>query len=82
MSFASDLLPCPACRATTRAPVVVEDIEMVPCGGCGKLLQRRRALTPEQRAHALALRWPAAQLESDPFVREAGPNAFARWKRR
>lgn len=41
---------------------------MVRCEGCGKLLRRRPALTPELRAQALALRWAAAQLESDPAV--------------
>jgi hypothetical protein len=44
---------------------VLEGIEVVRCQHCGKLLRRRRALTREQRAQALALRWAAAEIERD-----------------
>jgi len=40
-------------------------METVRCDRCGKLLRHRRALTAEQRAQALALRWAAAELERD-----------------
>lgn len=68
VEVAPELLPCPACRAVTRAQPILEGVEVVHCGRCGKLLRRRRALTAEQRAQSLALRWAAAQLESDPGV--------------
>jgi hypothetical protein len=45
--------------------VVREGTEIVRCGRCGKLLRHRRALTREQRAQALALRWAAAEIERD-----------------
>jgi hypothetical protein len=45
--------------------VVLEEMEVVYCQYCGKLLRRRPTLTAEQRAQALALRWAAAQLERD-----------------
>src|SRR6266699_2844958 len=65
MQVAPELLPCPTCRVPTRAPVVLERMESVRCQRCGKLLRHRRALTAEQRAQALALRWAAAELERD-----------------
>jgi hypothetical protein len=65
MPVAPELLPCPDCRQPTRAPVVREGMEVVRCQHCGKLLRRRRALTREQRAQALALRWAAAEFEKD-----------------
>jgi hypothetical protein len=65
MQVAPELLPCPDCRVPTRAPVVLQGTEIVRCGRCGKLLRHRRALTREQRAQALALRWAAAEIERD-----------------
>ncbi len=66
---AAEMLPCPACRAVTRALLAMQGIEVVRCSGCGRLLRRRPALTVEQRAQALVLRWAAAQLEQNPNVR-------------
>jgi uncharacterized C2H2 Zn-finger protein len=69
MGLGPELLPCPTCHAVSRAPIVLQGIEVVRCERCGKLLRRRPALTAEQRAQALALRWAAHQLEDDPNVR-------------
>lgn len=55
-------------RRATRAPLADHGIETVVCQQCGKLLRRRLALTMEQPAYNLPLRWAAAQLEVDPMV--------------
>jgi len=43
-------------------------VEVVRCGGCGKVLRRRRRLSDVERAQALAWRWAAAQFARDPSI--------------
>lgn len=66
-----EVLPCPACRRLTPAPMTDDPIEVVRCSGCGKLLRRRRRLTEAERAQALAWRWAAAQFARDPSIEQA-----------
>jgi hypothetical protein len=64
-----EVLPCPACRHLTEAPLTDEAVEEVRCDGCGKLLRRRPRLSEVERAQALAWRWAAAELAKDPSIR-------------
>jgi hypothetical protein len=64
--IAVELLPCR--EGLTPAPLAQHGVGVVHCEGCGKHLRRRRALTPEQRAQALAVRRAAAEIENDPVV--------------
>jgi hypothetical protein len=66
-----EVLPCPACRRLTEAPMTDDATEVVRCSGCGKLLRRRPRLTEAERAQALAWRWAAAQFAADPSIEEA-----------
>jgi hypothetical protein len=57
-------LAFPACHRLTTTHPVYAGIEQVSCEACGKLLRRRPALDPEQRAQALILRWAVQQMEA------------------
>jgi len=63
-----EVLPCPACRHLTEAPMTDDHVEVVRCAGCGKVLRRRRRLSDVERAQALAWRWAAAQFARDPSI--------------
>ncbi len=57
-------LPCPGCHRLTITRPVYAGIEEVVCESCGKLLRRRPALDPQQRAQAQILRWAVQQIEA------------------
>jgi hypothetical protein len=57
-------LPCPACHRLTTTHPVYTGVEVVSCDTCGKLLRRRPALDPQQRAQAQILRWAVQQIEA------------------
>jgi ribosomal protein L37AE/L43A len=57
-------LACPACHRLTTTRPVYSGIEQVSCEACGKLLRKRAALDPQQRAQAMILRWAVQQMEA------------------
>jgi hypothetical protein len=63
-----EVLPCPECRQVTEAPSTDDEVEVVRCQGCGKLLRRRPRLSESQRAQALEWRWAAAQFARHPHI--------------